>query len=89
MPMQVAAAHRQRRQRAVGASVDARAHRPQRLDDPAHRALHERVVAGEHAEERASGEQAAQECACVVPELPQSTTPARLGERVDAAAVDR
>ena len=36
-----AAAHRQRREVAVGAPVERRAHGPQRRDDPAHRSLRE------------------------------------------------
>ena len=46
-----------------GARIDVRAHRAQRLDDPAHGPLHEALVTGEHREERPAGEQPGRRCA--------------------------
>ncbi len=86
-PDEVAAAHDERRQGAAGATVDVRTHRPQRLDDPRHRALHQRLVAGEDREERSAGEQAGEQ-----PDgrarVAAVDDAVGLGERVDAAAVD-
>ena len=54
------AANGERRELAVVAPVERRAHRPQRIVDAAHRPLRQRLVAGEHREERAAGDEPAE-----------------------------
>ena len=84
---EIAAAHDERRQRAAGATVEAGTHRPQRLDDPRHRTLHQRLVAAEDREEGAAREQAGQQPDARA-RIPAVDDAFRLDERVDAVAVD-
>ena len=76
----------ERRARAVVAAVDVRAHRAQRLDDPRHRPLAQRRVAGEHRRGTAGPRARPASTRIVVPELPQSITSSGSRQPVDARA---
>ena len=79
---------RERREGAVVAPVDVRAHRPQRLDRPAPSGRGDSDASPVSTERNGRPAHAAGEDRIVVPELPQSTTPAGSRQRVDAAPVD-